>query len=410
MFGRKKKPSKIDPRVRFRNKQFNQRLKTARTYKRPIRPPAESAYENFLVSIGLGSKWKRYLLVVVLAGLIYLVYFPNFLSIKKIEILGTDDNGTQIIEKQVEQYFQSTKIWNPQKNLVLLSKSELQQELKGLANVDSVISIKKSFKSQTLTISVLSKYSKFLVSVNDSHQVLDIYNDGTYKSVSGVQGTDWLKTKNENMLKVLVENGSVSNQDLHPGTRFFSVGLQQYLANIVMALNSSPISSSTTLLFVDIPQSKKTTVSTSGDVESSGEELKEVENSNNDSTASQDKSQNNELHNDAQESTINPEGVKDLVVDIVPAKLPLESGQVELVFQKKPEKSPTSQKDIFRVIVDTQDDAMEVIKQLSLLLSQTSTERYNGLSYIDLRVDGRAYLCLLGSACSTEPTFNFLFK
>ncbi|HEX3099924.1 MAG TPA: hypothetical protein VHQ41_03040, partial [Patescibacteria group bacterium] len=61
MFFKKKKP-KIDPKIRFQNRQFNQKLHEARTFKRTARPVPEGAIERFLRKIGLGSRWLQILI------------------------------------------------------------------------------------------------------------------------------------------------------------------------------------------------------------------------------------------------------------------------------------------------------------------------------------------------------------
>ena len=81
---------------------------------------------------------------------------------------------------------------------------------------------------------------------------------------------------------------------------------------------------------------------------------------------------------------------------IVPLEiaLPLSPGQLDLIMQKG-----TDPKRTFRVIVDTKETPHDVVQRLNLLLSQTDPERYNAISYIDLRVKSRAYVCLINTVC-----------
>ena len=61
--------------------------------------------------------------------------------------------------------------------------------------------------------------------------------------------------------------------------------------------------------------------------------------------------------------------------------LPISAEELTLVMQKGGDKSRT-----YNVIIDGKESANDVVQRLNLLLSQTTPERFNNLSYVDLRI------------------------
>ncbi len=378
MFFKKKKP-KIDPKIRFQNRQFNQKLHQARTYKRTVRAIPEGGFQRFLTAIGLGSAWKQILALLILGGLIYIVYIPNFLSIQKIIITGMSPDDTTATQNAVEEVIKSAHFFDPQRNLLFLSKSRVSQAVMHVAGVDRVNSIKKDFKNKTVTISITSKYERFLV--RDSEKVYDVYNDGTTKGIAGVDRTYWESLQNPGMVKIDLK-GKVMNADnkqfLSPETVKYILEAEDQMKGIV--------GSSLAFVQITLPEVKKP----SGEFEESP--VPEVENAQPEKVSLDDK----------MTTQLEPENDGKPAVDVIlptpepliEINLPLKADELEFYLQKG-----SDSKTLFRVLIDTKESPHDMVQRLNLLLSQTASDRYNLLAYIDLRVKTRAFVCLLGTVC-----------
>lgn len=378
MFFKKKKP-KIDPKIRFQNRQFNQKLHQARTYKRTVRAIPEGGFQRFLTAIGLGSAWKQILALLILGGLIYIVYIPNFLSIQKIIITGMSPDDTTATQNAVEEVIKSAHFFDPQRNLLFLSKSRVSQAVMHVAGVDRVNSIKKDFKNKTVTISITSKYERFLV--RDSEKVYDVYNDGTTKGIAGVDRTYWESVQNPGMVKIDLK-GKVMNADskqfLSPETVKYILEAEDQMKGIV--------GSSLAFVQISLPEVKKP----SGEFEESP--VPEIENPQPEKVSLDDK----------MTTQLEPENDGKPAVDVIlptpepliEINLPLKADELEFYLQKG-----SDSKSLFRVLIDTKENPHDMVQRLNLLLSQTASDRYNLLAYIDLRVKTRAFVCLLGTVC-----------
>jgi hypothetical protein len=73
---------------------------------------------------------------------------------------------------------------------------------------------------------------------------------------------------------------------------------------------------------------------------------------------------------------------------------PIALEELNLYFQKGDQVGK-----LFKVLIDPTENSKELVLRLNLLLSQTTPERYTNLSYIDLRIKNRAFVCLIGAAC-----------
>lgn len=182
MFNSNKK--KLDSRVRFQNQGFQKQLDKQRNYKRGKKTFPQTDWGVFLSKIGLGSIKTRLLVTAVLLLLIYLVYVPNFLFIKTIQINGIAQPKRTEIQKVVESYLNKKLPW-PQKNLMLLSAKRLENYL--LKNNQSILKIDKITKSyfNTLIINVVPRQDTFVIEskngafgvANDGLVTKIIYND-----------------------------------------------------------------------------------------------------------------------------------------------------------------------------------------------------------------------------------------
>lgn len=171
MFSQNKK--KTDSRVRWQNPRFKSRLVAQRSYKRPTRHLPETAAAVFLSKIGLGTWWARGLTALGFFILVYLVFIPNFLFIKHINIAGAADLAS--VQNSVNAYLEKKLPW-PQQNLVLLSKAGLADYL--LKNNPKVLKVNKITKKlpNTLAVDITARTDEFLLKTQTS--AYSISNDG----------------------------------------------------------------------------------------------------------------------------------------------------------------------------------------------------------------------------------------
>jgi hypothetical protein len=353
MFFKKKKP-KIDSKVRFQNRQFNQKLQEARTFKRTVKPIPEGEFNKFLRRVGLGSRWTQSLVVLVLLGLIYLVYAPNFLSLQKITVVGLTDAQRHEAESAIQNSINHTPFYNPQRNLVFLSKNRLTAAILPISGVESIQGIHRNFKDKSVTIEVKPKHEQFLV--RSATAVYDVFNDGTLKGLAGIDGNAWVGIINPSMAKI-----DLPANIPQPSGAFFTKTAVTYLTETQTALKG--ITGSPLAYFaIRLPeQSQQQTF-----LENSAPQIEQTE-------------------------TEAP------VVELpkVDVQLPINTDELNIFLQKGQNQQRT-----FKVIVDTKEDPNQMVQRLNLLLSQTAADRYNNLSYIDLRIPSRAFICLLNTVCN----------
>lgn len=378
MFFKKKKP-KIDSKVRFQNRQFNQKLQEARTFKRTARPIPEGGFEKFLSRIGLGSRWKQIFFALLVLGVVYVVYAPNFLSLQTIQVEGLSEADRSKVETAIQDNLNKTPFYNPQRNLFFLSKNRVREVVSNIPAVDSVEGIHKNFGQKTLTITLKSKYEKFLVRSADS--VLDVYNDGALKGVAGLSRDSWVSTQNPGMLKVDL-NATISGNSTESSSlqQFFSANTVEYMAKLKEATNGIT-GSSLAYFSIRIPQLK-----------AQQEFLESQEQV--DEQPTKEESAEGEPESST-ESSVEPAPEPKEELPAVEVSLPINADELDVYFQKG-----SDQRRTFKVIVDTKENPEALVQRLNLLLSQTAPERYAQLSYIDMRIPSRAYVCLLNTVCN----------
>ncbi len=368
MFFRKKKP-KLDPKVRFQHKQFASKLQSARTYKRQIRAIPETQLDKFLAQIGLASRWSQILVGLFILGLLYLIYIPNFLSLKDITISGLSESQARDLEIAIRNKIADQPFYNPQSNMLFMSSDLVISALDDVPSVMRIVSVQRNFEEQSLVIDAESKYEKLLVATPD--KVYDVYNDGTLKGESGFSRTDWLAVVNPNMTKFLLNypiEGS-SNE------KFFN---ESFFSKIVELLDQVKILEGHQLAYLSLKEEPK---DDSQDQNTPSEEKPE-------GTTDASLEDNG---SPTQQNTLPSEPQKEEISSI---RLPVNSSELHAVFYKNNDKRKT-----FRVIFDATRDLAKSVADLKLLLSQTPPDRYNQLDYIDMRLETKAFICLLGSPC-----------
>lgn len=380
MFFKKKKP-KIDPKIRFQNRQFNQKLQEARTFKRTAKPIPEGNFELFLRRIGLGSRWAQIFVALIALGVAYLIYAPNFLTVKNIKIEGLSESDQSLVQSAVQDKLNNTPFYNPQHNLLFLSKDRVKEAVMTVSGIDTIEKITKSFGQKTVTIVAHPKHERFLV--RSANSVYDVYNDGTLKGQAGVNRDDWVNIQNPSMAKIDL-GANVSAQQ---NAEFFTPETVAYITSVQEALKGIT-GSSLAYFSIRIPELKQ---------QQELEEQQKDADVNPDTDPTPDKE--GAPPTDGTPTDVSPEDTAPVVepvvtLPVVDINLPISADELDIYFQKGNDPKRT-----FKVIVDTKENPDQMVQWLNLLLSQTTPDRYNNLSYIDLRIETRAFLCLLNSPC-----------
>jgi hypothetical protein len=349
----KKKNKKLDSKVRFQHKQFTGKLVTARNYKRTALAIPETKLEKFLTKIGLGSKLTQIGLGIIILALIYVIYLPNFLTVETITINGLSESQARDFEIAIRDEIAGSSFFYPEKNLLFLRNKVVYNALAKVPSVANVATIYKTISKQELTIEAESKYEKYLVSTPE--KVYDVFNDGVFKGEAGVQQDLWLGLVNPAMIKIQIP-GEVSANKFE---QFFHADLTNYLDSLNARLTQVPNVKVAYYKFEQAKQVEITPTDVLTDADSSTvEEISEQE---------------------------KPEPIQ--------ISLPINSAEVHAVIYKN------NSQNTYRVIFDATKDVQKSIDNLKLLLSQTAPDRYAQLSYVDLRLEERAYLCLQNTPC-----------
>lgn len=361
----KKKP-KLDSKVRFQHKQFTTKLDSARGYKRTTRAVPESRAEKALSTIGITSRWSQVLTGILLLGLLYLIYIPNFLTLKQISIAGLSENQSKQFEQAIRAEIKESPFYYPQYNLLFLETTLIQRAASKVPSIDSVTEVRKNLFSQTIFITAPSKYERFLVA--NPEKVYDVYNDGTLKQESGVSRSDWDQHINSSMFKVRLYQPF----DFQVNQSLFREDLFSYIKSL--ADNLSVVENQKLAYF-----SFREPVS-QNPIEPAVEEVPQPD-------------------TNTEPEVTTPEPIQsEPPVEVIPVakiELPFSSSEVHAVFYKNNDMRRT-----YTVLFDATADARKSLEELKLLLSQTAPDRYDQLNYVDLRIPNKAFICLESAPCA----------
>lgn len=364
MFFNKKKP-KIDPKIRFQNRQFNQKLQQARTFKRIAKPIPNGRFSKFLISVGLGGPLRQFFFAFVILGALYLVYFPNFLTLKQIEVEGLPNEDRSVIEAIIRDNIAKVPFYNPQRNLFFLSKDRVSRILQDYPLINSIEKIDKQYKGQILKISVLPKHETFLV--KSDNKLFTLYDDGFLKEEMNFDQSKWDTPQNLKLVRVDI----LAKINYHSHKSFLSESATNYIRELTQSLQGI---SGSKLAFLKIPLSDQVTDLPS---ETEGESVDEP------------------VIDPATDSPSEPVSVPVEPKPLSEVNTPIVLEELNIIMQKGDNKDRT-----FTVLIDPKEKAQNLVERLRLLLSQTSAERYDRLDYIDLRISDRAYICLKQTICS----------
>lgn len=358
----RKKPKKLDPKVRFQHKQFTGKLKAASSYKRKAQAIPESPLDKFFLLVGLRSKFSKISFAFLLMLLFYLVYIPNFLTLKSIEVTGLSEQQKQLLTDAIWKEIDHTFFVYPQKNLLFLQSQIVTKVAATIPTIKQVASVRRDYGSQTLYIDAESKYERFLVATPE--KVYDVYTDGVLARQSNLNIEQWVENQNISMLKLQLHSPiQTKDYDL-----VFDSSLLGFLNNLSEQLKGIPNLQISYYQFREPVKIETPVVPLEN-----GQELN--------------------LDESIRQETTEIETSKEME-EIKNLQLPIFSSEVQVVVRNN--QNPSSK---YRVIFDTTHDPLEAINNLKLLLANITPDRYGQLSYIDMRVAEKAFICLSNSPC-----------
>lgn len=369
----KRKTKKLDPKVRFQHKRFTGKLQSARNYKRQAVSVPDSNLDKILSAVGLRSRWSQIFFAIFLAAILYLVYIPNFLTIKNIEVTGLSDSQAQELRSAIEEGIKGSIFMYPQRNLLFFQDQVVRTAAGKIPSIAKVDKIRRYFGGQTLRVVAESKYERYLVKTPSS--VYDVYSDGTLAKTSDIKPDQWSGVENQAMLKVSLE------KDIQPKNfeTIFDRGLITYLDGLDGLLGSIP-----DLPVISFQFKQPEPILETKDV------IAEAES--NDQLAEQAQLVEQKI---APEPAPPEQGEPDKDNAQEPLSLPITSSEVHAVVMNMQNLGNT-----YRIIFDATLDPAPTVENLRLLLLQTQPDRLRQLDYIDLRIPDKAFLCLKNSPCS----------
>ena len=162
-------------KIRYQNPNFKNKLRDARGYKREYKKIPEGRMGFFLSYLHLDSLLGKVIAFLLLLATAYVLFAPNFLTIKKIEVPNVSETARVEIKNSAKAFLASKPFW-PQSNLLLLSKNGLAGYLVSKNRQTSkVVKIEKDFPS-TLIIQINERFDAFLLKTPSATYIVS--NDG----------------------------------------------------------------------------------------------------------------------------------------------------------------------------------------------------------------------------------------
>ncbi len=161
----KKKKQKLDSRVRFQHATFTKKLGEARNFKRQPKSVTEpNKRASILSKIGLRSWWSQIIVSLVVLGIGYLIFIPNFLFINTIAVSGAESDVQTHTEQLAHDYFTQSRIYELQRNLLLLRTSKISSYITQRdTRILKITQIKRNVLKRTLDIIIEPKYIDYVI-------------------------------------------------------------------------------------------------------------------------------------------------------------------------------------------------------------------------------------------------------
>lgn len=360
MFFNKKKKPKLDAKVRFQHQQFTKKLDQARQFKRAPRSVPDSRIDKWLMRLYLGTRWSQIGLGLLILGLVYVVYVPNFLSVQKISVQGVNDSDRLLIEGAIRQAIGDAPVYNPQHNILFLSRERIKTAALSTAAIYEVVDVKKQFKERSVSVSVRPKYFRYYI--KDSGRVYLVYNDGTLYESRDISMTpeaiqQWESNTDSSIVKIAI-GGTISSDNRQVLSNSLLEDFETALRTIQNITGSS-----LSHFLVEAVTAKSPLPTVATDIPGSD---------------------GSSIRNAPPQKSVDTVFVTPLSVD-----------EFRAVFRKGGD-GPQ----VFTVIFDAKSDLTKAAERLSLLLSQTPPDRYQSIDYVDMRLENRGYICLLNTPCA----------
>lgn len=333
---------KFDSKVRFQHRTFLEKLKVAKDYKRTPRKAPETEQEKLLSRLGLDSWWSRILVGFGILILIYIVYIPNFLFVKQIEVSGADGETREKIVQLTKDYFRHSRIYAPQRNVIFLDSDALVQYLiSHNSQIQSVIKVTKDLGKLDLAVEL--KQEKFELVSTDGNYVL--FNDGTLsRNLEGV-----LPESKPLLVKIQTE----ARLELKSDKLFFTKQIADALIKIQM---NFPTNTSFVIDYFELPVTYPV--------------------------------QTQQISEDA-----------DSRIDLLPSPLGVLIPNEFVVHAKSAEKFNIKP---FKIYFDASSDIEKASTNFNALALQLSPAQVTSLAYIDMRFPDRSFTCQVNSPCAVQ--------
>ncbi len=178
---------KVDPKIRFQKSGFRRNLEEARNYKRQTKKIPETSLGIFLNTVGLGTIWAKIFFALILVFIVYLVFFPNWFTIKTVSYTSKTDKAKNEVETIINELLK-TKTPYPKNNWLLLSKKAVLNDIlqHDLISVKNII-VKKNFPNK-LTLEIETREPKFVLENANTFYILG--EDGFVMEASNSTNTD----------------------------------------------------------------------------------------------------------------------------------------------------------------------------------------------------------------------------
>lgn len=178
---------KVDPKIRFQKSGFRKNLEEARNYKRQTKKIPETSLGIFLNTIGLGSIWAKIFFVLFISFVVYLVFFPNWFTVKEIAYISENNQTKNEVANIINNFFKD-KTPYPKNNWLLFSQKTVSNHIKkqNLISVKNV-NVKKNFPNK-LTLEIETREPKLVLANSDISYVLG--DDGFIMETSNSTNTD----------------------------------------------------------------------------------------------------------------------------------------------------------------------------------------------------------------------------
>lgn len=348
---KKQNQRKLDPRVKYQQRQFKGKLAKARTYQRPATGSLAAALRKF--------NWKLLVGIVIALGIAwYISFVPNFLFIRTVLVQGGRSEVNAEVRVQVERYLEDEYFVFPKKNLLFTSKRDIASYLvTANAHIWRIEKVNKKWP-HGLEIVIVSRDPAFLWARN-GEQIL-IANDGSVLPANEPKDVSSLL--------------SVSGQfpvGAAVGSAVFEGGLLNSLA--ILKSDFSRITGLQKVLNVELVPVLAETFPSSPAAQQPGGATPAPG------------------HDAAATTTVPVQALPrtPTVLDVPPRELRVR------VAADSAKAMPQ-----FDVLLDVDDTNVPTLTRLKELLAGQSADRLNHLAYVDMRFDSRVYICLTSAPCA----------